>query len=59
MEKTSNASDEEAQEIVGLLDNVFSWTLQDVLNEDLYKYKVPYFILFQNITRKVCCRYKV
>jgi len=40
MEKAGNASDEEAQEIVGLLDNVFSWTLQDVLNENLYKYKV-------------------
>lgn len=41
MEKNGDPSDEDAQEIVGLLDNVFSWTLQDVLNEDLYKFKVP------------------
>jgi hypothetical protein len=40
MEKSTNASDHETQEIVGLLDNVFSWTLQDVFNENLYKYKV-------------------
>ncbi|WJX63857.1 hypothetical protein P8452_48692 [Trifolium repens] len=40
MEKSANASDDETKEIAGLLDNVFSWTLQDVFNENLYKYKV-------------------
>ncbi|CAJ2652930.1 unnamed protein product [Trifolium pratense] len=39
--KSDNSSDADTdQEIVGLLYNVFSWTLQDVLNENLYKYKV-------------------
>ncbi|CAI8586116.1 unnamed protein product [Vicia faba] len=40
MEKTNNATEEETNEIVELLDQVFSWTLQDVFNENLYKYKV-------------------
>ncbi|GAU32055.1 hypothetical protein TSUD_214100 [Trifolium subterraneum] len=43
MEKSTNASepnDDETKEIVGLLDNVFSWSLQDLMNENLYKYKV-------------------
>ncbi|KAL5102078.1 hypothetical protein RYX36_006405 [Vicia faba] len=40
MEKTNNATEEETKEIVELLDQVFSWTLQDVFNENLYKYKV-------------------
>jgi hypothetical protein len=40
MEKSANASDDETKEIAGLLDNVFSWTLQDVFNENLYKFKV-------------------
>ncbi|CAK8538105.1 unnamed protein product [Lathyrus sativus] len=40
MEKTNNETEKEANEIVGLLDKVFSWTLQDVFNENLYKYKV-------------------
>lgn len=40
MEKTDNAIEKETNEIGGLLDNVFSWTLQDVFNYNLYKYKV-------------------
>lgn len=40
MEKTNNATEKETKEIAGLLNNVFSWTLQDVFNENLYKYKV-------------------
>ncbi|XP_061347141.1 helicase SEN1-like [Gastrolobium bilobum] len=40
MEKTCNAR-EKRQDNPSLLDVVFSWTLNDVLNENLFKHEVP------------------
>jgi hypothetical protein len=50
MEKTRNASEEDLKHGM-LLDIVLSWTLEDVLNENLYKDKVS-FKPFSTLTMK-------
>jgi hypothetical protein len=50
MEKTRNASEEDLKHGM-LLDIVLSWTLKDVLNENLYKDKVS-FKPFSTLTMK-------
>jgi hypothetical protein len=43
MEKTSDESEEDIK-TANFLDTVLSWPLEDVLNENLYKDKVFFFI---------------
>lgn len=41
MQKSSHANEEDRENVtIGFLDIIYSWTLKDVLNENLYKNKV-------------------
>jgi hypothetical protein len=51
MEKTRNGSEKDLK-LGSLTDIVLSWTLEDVLNENLYKDKVS-FTLFSTLTMKM------
>jgi len=52
MEKTRNGSEEDLK-LGSLIDIVLSWTLEDVLNENLYKDKVS-FTPFSTLAMKKC-----